>query len=176
MQRRGAVARNKCAAASNFVQKTQKELLQEARKLRATALVIMSTRLLQAPLPPLTDLSKKHAHRAQLIGKQVVCENVPRTRALATCDWLTLTARGPPPPQQRAEQRAGGELCSSPSSLSQPFCDQSLWRGSPSFTRMKISCPLSSRCSNSIDHSWISPSVAVRRTCSPMPGPSARAL
>ena len=50
------------------------------------------------PLPPLADLSKKQAHRAQLIGKQVVCENVPRTRALATCDWLTLTARGPPSP------------------------------------------------------------------------------
>ena len=38
------------------------------------------------------DLSKKQAQRAQLIGKQVVCENDPRTRAMATCDWLSLTA------------------------------------------------------------------------------------
>ena len=29
---------------------------------------------------PLTDLSEKKAHRAQLNGKQVVWENVPRTR------------------------------------------------------------------------------------------------
>ena len=29
---------------------------------------------------PLTDLSEKQAHRAQLNGKQVVWENVPRTR------------------------------------------------------------------------------------------------
>ena len=38
------------------------------------------------------DLSKKQAPRAQLIGKQVVCENDPRTRATAKCDWLSLTA------------------------------------------------------------------------------------
>ena len=40
----------------------------------------------------LTDLSKKQVRRTKLIGKQVVWENVPRTRAIATCDWMTLTA------------------------------------------------------------------------------------
>ena len=41
---------------------------------------------------PLADLSKKQVHRTKLMGEQVVWENVPRTRATAMCDWLTLTA------------------------------------------------------------------------------------
>ncbi|EGK61121.1 hypothetical protein HMPREF9081_0706 [Centipeda periodontii DSM 2778] len=42
---------------------------------------------------PVADLSKKQVRRTKLIGQQVVWENVPRTQALAKCDWLTLTAR-----------------------------------------------------------------------------------
>ncbi|MFC2385670.1 MAG: SAP domain-containing protein, partial [Candidatus Nanosyncoccus sp.] len=30
---------------------------------------------------------KKQVRRTKLIGKQVACEDVPRTRALAKCDW-----------------------------------------------------------------------------------------
>ena len=30
--------------------------------------------------------------QGEMIGKQVVCENVPRTQAQAKRDWLTLTA------------------------------------------------------------------------------------
>ena len=64
------------------------------------------------------DLSKKQAPRAQLIGKQVVCENDPRTRATAKCDWLSLTA----PPVATGEAKIGGGMKS---------CDSAAASGRP---------------------------------------------
>ena len=44
--------------------------------------------------PPLQTCPRSKSERTQLIGQQVVWENVPRTQALAKCDWMTLTATG----------------------------------------------------------------------------------